>query len=275
MKKNNTGVLLIIYIVMAVVLLIFGISVVKAAVTLLSFEAFPGDQQVILEWETGTETDMLGFYIVRNDQINGNYTRVSNFIFAQGSPVSGLVYQYIDKNLTNGTAYYYKLETVDNTYQSEFFGPLSATPVQSVATQTNTTTNTATITRTNSLTGTPTSTITATGTEQITRTKTSTTTPTSPFSFLTNTSTITATATNWMSPTTTETETPEPSITPEETIEFEIINYNNFTPTRTPTPTPIPESPFQLGLKGFIPAVVVGTLLLAAFFIIQRKSSSP
>lgn len=274
MKNGKSGKILILYLVLSAILLMLSVSIVKAAVTLLSFNAFPGDQQVILEWETATETDMLGFYIVRNDQINGSYTRVSSFLFAQGSPVTGLVYQYADHNLTNGETYYYKLEAVDNTYQSEFFGPISASPLQSTATQTSSPTVTATITRTNSYTNTPTRTITVTGTDQLTRTGTSTITPTSPFSFVTNTSTITATATNWMSPTTTKMKTPQPSNTPQETLEFEIVNYNNFTPTQTPTPTPTPESPFQLGLKGFIPSVIVGVFLLIIFVLIQRKNSS-
>ena len=96
------------------------IQKVQAAVTMVSFKAFSGDQKVILEWETASETDMLGFYVTRNNQFDGNYDRVSNLIFTQGTSVSGQVYHYIDTNLINEKTYYYKLETLDDNYEIEF-----------------------------------------------------------------------------------------------------------------------------------------------------------
>jgi len=247
---------------------LFGmIQKVQAAVTLVSFTALPGDQQVQLEWETASETDMLGFYITRNDQLIGNYNRISSFIFTQGTSVSGLVYQYIDSNLTNGNTYFYKLEALDNNYESEFFGPISAIPLQITATQTQTQTSTVQL---NPETITPISTITTAPNQ--TQFLTPSLSPTSPFSFNTNTSTITSTATERISPTFTRTDTPDLSLTPEITRTYKIISYNAFTPTITPVPEEI--SPFQRGLVGFIATIIAGFIIITTLIIIQRKRIS-
>ena len=249
--------------------LFVSLHVVQAAVTLVSFDAYPGNQQVILEWETATEADMLGFYITRNNQSMGNYTRVSPFIFTQGTPISGLLYQYIDLNLTNGQTYYYKLEAVDNSYNSEFFGPVSAIPLQATPTKTQTMTQTSS---TQSLTQTSTPTITLTPTIDLTHSKTPTRTSTSPFSFVTNTPTMTSTATPRISPTYTGTDTPDLTLIPVITRTLKIISYNVFTPTVTPEPEEV--NPFRQGLIGFVITIVIGFLLIIAVIIIQRNRTS-
>jgi len=249
--------------------LFVSLHVVQAAVTLVSFDAYPGNQQVILEWETASEADMLGFYITRNNQPNGNYTRISPFIFTQGTTVSGLVYQYIDGNVINGQTYYYKLEAVDNTYNSEFFGPVSAIPLQTTSTHTQTITQTSSL---QSLTRTSTPTITLTSTIDLTHSKTPTRTSTSPFSFVTNTPTMTFTTTPRISSTYTPTDTPDFTFTPEITRTLKIISYNVFTPTVTPEPEEV--SPFRQGLVGFVVTIGIGFLLIMTVIIIQRNRTS-
>ncbi len=254
------------------VLMIFeSLQIVRAAVTLVSLDAYPGNQQVILEWETATEADMLGFYVTRNDQLNGNYTRVSPFIFTQGTAVSGLIYQYIDLNLTNGKTYYYKLEAVDNNYNSEFFGPVTAIPLEVTPTKTQTLTQTSS---TQSGSKTSTATITSTPTIDLTQSKTPTRTSTSPFSFVTNTPTTTPTATPRISPTLTGTYTPDLTLTPVVTRTLKIISYNVFTSTVTVTPEPHEVSPFRQGLVGFVITIGIGFILIITLIIIQRKRTS-
>jgi hypothetical protein len=254
----------------ALALTLFGsLHFVQAAVTLVSFVAYPDNQQVVLEWETATEADMLGFYITRNSQPNGNYARVSPFIFTQGSPVSGLVYQYIDLNVINGQTYYYKLEAVDNSYNSEFFGPVSAIPLQTTPTHTQTITQT---NSTQSLTRTSSPTITTTPTINLTHSKTPTQTSTSPFSFVTNTPTMTSTATPRISPTYTAINTPDFTFTPEITRTLKIISYNVVTPTDTPVPEEV--SPFRQGLVGFVITIGIGFLIIMTVIIIQRNRTS-
>lgn len=252
------------------VLILFGsLHIVQAAVTLVSFVAYPGNQRVILEWETATEVDMLGFYITRSDQPVGIYTQVSDLIFTQGSAISGMTYQYIDINLSNDQTYYYKLEAIDYSYNSEFFGPVAAIPMQYTATVTQTIAQTIS---TQSLTRAFTPTITLTPTINLTHTKIPTITSTSPFSFVTNTPTKTFTATPRISATYTGTDTPDWTITPEITRTLKIISYNVFTPTATPEPEEV--SPFSEGLVGFGITIGIGFLLIITFIIIQRKRTS-
>lgn len=266
-KKISIGLMSICFLVLILVTMFQN---VKAAVTLVSFDAFHGDQQVVLEWETASEANMLGFYITRNDQQNGDYTRLDDFIFTQGTSVSGMLYQYIDSNLKNGKAYYYKLEAVDNNYDSEYFGPVYAIPMQNSATETHTVTNTSVTeldTRTIAPTISPTKTLKATLDQ--TQMLTPSLTPTSRFSFNTNTPTVTSTETARISSTITATETPDLSLTLQFTRTYKIISYNTFTPTMTPLPEET--SPFKQGLVGFVVTLIVGLLLMTLLIIFQRK----
>ncbi len=250
-------------------LMLFGsLHIVRAAVTLVSFVAYPGNQQVILEWETATEADMLGFYITRSEQPVGIYTQVSDLIFTQGSAISGMTYQYTDTNLSNGQTYYYKLEAIDYSYNSEFFGPVVAVPMQYTATIP----PTAQTSSTQSVTPAFTPTITLTPTVNLTHSKTPTRSSTSPFSFVTNTPTMTFTVTPRISPTYTGTDTPDLTLTPEITRTLKIIRYNVFTPTVTLAPEPV--SPFKQGLVGFVITTGIGFLFIITFIIIQRKRTS-
>jgi hypothetical protein len=240
---------------------------VQAAVTLVSLEAFSGNRQVILEWETASETDMLGFYVTRSNQLNGNYLRISNFIFTQGTPVSGLIYQYLDANLTNGQTYYYKLEAVDNNYESEFFGPVSATPGLPTVTSTVTPSQTVNLTHSPTITLSPT--ITFTPTPNLTHSRTPTFTSTSPFSFFTNTATETATITPLDFATTTETPDLTGSATVFSTRTFEIKGVR--TATSTVVVEPESTNPFTLGLIGFGITIAIGIILITTLLLIQRK----
>ena len=254
------------------ILLFQFVAMVRGAVTLVYFDANPGNQQVILEWETASEVDMLGFYVRRSSQQSSGFTRISDFIFTQGSSVSGLVYQYVDSNLTNGQTFYYELEAVDNNYESEFFGPVLVT-VGSPAT-TNTTTQTSTITSTGqntALTQTITFTNTITPTINLSLTATTSSTATSPFSFITNTPTPSSTPTSRVSatlPTMTETETPEFTRT------FEIKGIPSITPSMTATIEVESQTPLRSGFIGFVISFLLGSILLLAVIIIQRKKQS-
>ncbi len=269
--------LLLLFTIILLTALYFPLDVtrVKAAITLLSFEGLSGNQQAILTWETATEADMLGFYILRSEQINGDFSRVSSFIFTQGSPISGGIYRFEDNNLIDGKSYFYKLEAIDNQYQSEFFGPITVIPGQPGSTKT--ATGTITPTKTNSVsiftnTNTLTHTITAIPTIFLTKTQTETLSPTSPFSFITNTATASATTTPLPSNTPLVTQTPELSVTPEATKTFRVLSFNMSTPTMVPTSAT--NTHFQSGLLGFLITVVIGIFLIIILFIVQRKIQS-
>jgi len=97
------------------------------AITLASFTATAGVGAVNLAWETGTEVDNAGFNLYRAAAADGPYTKVNTaLIAAEGDPVSGASYTYLDQRLLPGT-YYYKLEDVDLNGVVTTHGPVSAT----------------------------------------------------------------------------------------------------------------------------------------------------
>lgn len=160
-------------------ILLGGVSPARAAVTLISFTATGEPDRVVVRWETGTELNSSGFFVWRSTSENGAYNRVSDFFVSQGDPVLGAVYSWIDDEIVNNTTYWYKLEAIDLSQNSVFYGPESATPgVQqptSTAALTPTSTQpspTATSTTSANQTGTPTATATNIIDPTITRTAT-------------------------------------------------------------------------------------------------------
>jgi len=96
-------------------------------ITLASFTAEPGVGGVTLAWETGTEIDNAGFNLYRASAPDGPYAKINGaLIAAQGDPVTGATYFFLDENLAPGT-YYYELEDVDLNGVTSRHGPVAAT----------------------------------------------------------------------------------------------------------------------------------------------------
>ncbi|MCK4447208.1 MAG: DUF2341 domain-containing protein [Candidatus Marinimicrobia bacterium] len=103
-------------------------------VELSSFTATAGDGKVTLHWNTESEIENLGFNIYRGLNSNRKYTIINNqLIPGAGNSSSRHEYEYVDKDLTNGITYWYKLEDVDYSGNTELHGPVSATPVVKAA----------------------------------------------------------------------------------------------------------------------------------------------
>ena len=99
------------------------------SVELASFAARGRDRSVELAWKTASELDNLGFHLYRSTSEEGPYQRItSSAIPGLGSSPVGAEYSYRDTNLTNGVAYYYKLEDIETTGKTTFHGPVVATP---------------------------------------------------------------------------------------------------------------------------------------------------
>jgi hypothetical protein len=129
-------------------LVITTISSVKAAVTLLYFSAISENQQVRLVWETATELNNAGFFVVRSNQRDSGYVRInSEIIQSKGSDFIGATYEYLDTGLANYTQYWYKLESLDMGQHSQFSDPVRAV-VGATATPSGAPTSTATRTPT-------------------------------------------------------------------------------------------------------------------------------
>jgi len=104
------------------------------AVTLQSFTATGGNGEVLLQWETGSELNNLGFHLYRSASEAGPWQRItSSLIPGLGSSPDGAQYAYHDTGLANGSTWYYLLEDVETTGKTKRHGPVSATPQAGVA----------------------------------------------------------------------------------------------------------------------------------------------
>ena len=99
------------------------------AVELQSFSAAPGDASVTLEWRTASELSNLGFHLYRGASADGPWTRINpSLIPGLGSSPTGKSYSFLDTGLTNGVAYFYRLEDIDASTLATSHGPVSAVP---------------------------------------------------------------------------------------------------------------------------------------------------
>jgi hypothetical protein len=107
----------------------FGHTDIHVPVELTSFDAIARDGEVLLEWKTASETNVLGFYVERGDVR-------SDLISAAGNSDVENVYTYVDKGLDNGMTYSYDLITVDMDGKEVVANsePVSATPTAHVPT---------------------------------------------------------------------------------------------------------------------------------------------
>jgi hypothetical protein len=228
-----------------------------ASVDLSSFTISPGDGEVLLDWETGSELNFVGFIVLRNDQDDGNYSQWEDievidrddnqaYSFIPSRDDFGALYRFRDPDVTNGTQTCYALEALNSDGPDTFY-PADPTCVVPGGAPTNTPTATWTPSATSSPTGTgpavsPTATVTSltpSPTSAITPTPSRTLRPTNtpkptrtPTSLLSATPTLTATATL------TRTGTVTPTLTPTASFTFVPTLTATPTPTRTSTRTP-------------------------------------
>ena len=99
----------------------------QTGIELVSFEAEADEFEILLTWETASETENAGFHLWRSRMEADGYARVTiSLIPAEGDAFTGSSYEWMDGSLSEGT-YYYKLEDVDVFGNSTFHGPVNAT----------------------------------------------------------------------------------------------------------------------------------------------------
>ncbi len=96
-------------------------------VELSSFTAVAADGGILIEWTTQSETENLGFHILRSESRDGQYTQItSELIKGAGNSESEHIYYYRDQNIIAGSTYYYKLADVDFNGTVTMHGPVNA-----------------------------------------------------------------------------------------------------------------------------------------------------
>lgn len=87
----------------------------QAAVTIIYFRANPGTEDIILEWQTGSEIDTLGFNLWRGTdcgEASGAQRINANTIGARGGIATGAEYDFTDTDLEPDVLYDYRLEEI-------------------------------------------------------------------------------------------------------------------------------------------------------------------
>lgn len=103
-------------------------------VELSYFTVIASNGQVALRWITESEIENLGFNIYRSLNPNIQFSIINdNLIPGAGNSSSRHEYEYADKDLINGITYWYKLEDVDYSGNTELHGPVSAMPSANAA----------------------------------------------------------------------------------------------------------------------------------------------
>jgi len=82
--------------------------------------------RILIEWETATEIDTIGFNLYRANQIEGPYQKLNDSLIpATNDSFRGGSYQYVDANIMPNRTYYYQLEDVDTQGKTTKHEPIS------------------------------------------------------------------------------------------------------------------------------------------------------
>lgn len=95
-------------------------------VELTSFDAKAKDGAIELTWSTASETNTLGYRILRSLEEQGVFNAISGLIRGAGTTVVPQTYSYVDRDVQTGVRYYYKLVDVDLSGRETVHGPVSA-----------------------------------------------------------------------------------------------------------------------------------------------------
>jgi len=95
---------------------------------LSSFQVYSQSGQVVVHWETASETGTAGFYLYRQDRASPRYRQVDkNFLPGLLHSPQGGVYRYIDTEAFPGETYTYKLVEVELSGEKRVYGPFNVT----------------------------------------------------------------------------------------------------------------------------------------------------
>lgn len=115
------------------------------AVTFMDFHAEGRSGSIEVFWETGSESNNVGFNLHRATSEAGPFTKIT-FMPSQGDTITGHSYQFTDTNVEPGIRYYYKLEAIDRDTRSQWHDVIASAVALPSATPTPTSTSTPTAT---------------------------------------------------------------------------------------------------------------------------------
>ncbi|PWH17217.1 MAG: hypothetical protein DDG59_08240 [Anaerolineae bacterium] len=88
--------------------------------------ALYANPRILIEWQTATEIDTVGFNLYRAEDIDGPYQKINEALIpASNEPFKGASYRYEDANVVPNRVYYYQLEDVDNQGKATQHEPIS------------------------------------------------------------------------------------------------------------------------------------------------------
>ena len=98
------------------------------------FRARNGAEAICVEWATRAELDTAGFRLWRAQRADGDYELLTlALIPAAGDGASGAAYRYDDDATLPRQVYWYRLEVVGVDGETDFYGPVSARRLPSLA----------------------------------------------------------------------------------------------------------------------------------------------
>ena len=97
------------------------------AVTLASFTAENhSGQDVLLQWQTASELDAVGFNLYRRSSDNTSFEQINEALIPSQAPGSlfGSTYTWLDLDMDAGKTYYYLLDAMDVNGRTQSYGPV-------------------------------------------------------------------------------------------------------------------------------------------------------
>jgi len=79
------------------------------------------DAGILLTWDTISESEFVGFRVMRSLEESGHFGQIDSGIISHPSP-----YRFLDTHTVSGVTYFYELMALDRTGGNEIFGPVSA-----------------------------------------------------------------------------------------------------------------------------------------------------
>jgi len=103
-------------------------TVVITRVTLSDFRAYSDSGTTIVQWETSSEVESIGFNLYRYNAAVGYYVKVhSDLLPSLLSTIQGGIYRLVDPGALAGQSYTYFLEEIEASGKSNRFGPFTIT----------------------------------------------------------------------------------------------------------------------------------------------------